>query len=81
MIATTNRPRSSRDHSAQKGTNRTDVRAIKNAPRTPAKSPASVTPPLVPGGTTRRVGDVIRRGGDFERMPSSEENVSAATAA
>jgi hypothetical protein len=51
------------------------------APSRPARRPVAVTPPLVPGGTTRRVREVIRRGFDLERIPSSEEKVSAATAA
>lgn len=50
-------------------------------PKRPAARPIGVTPPLVPRGTMRRVGLVSRRGGVDERMPSSEENVSAATAA
>jgi hypothetical protein len=58
-----------------------DVTAIVNAPSTPANKPVAVTPPFVPGGTTRSVGDVISLGFDLERIPSSEENVSAATAA
>jgi hypothetical protein len=58
-----------------------DVRATVNDPRRPAPKPAAVTPPFVPGGTSRRVRDVIRRGFDLDRIPSSEEKVSAATAA
>lgn len=58
-----------------------DVRAIVSAPSTPAPSPTRVTPPLVPRGTFRNVGDMIRRGSLLERMPSSLEYVSAATAA
>lgn len=65
----------------QKGRRTDEVKAIVDAPKTPARSPVAVTPPFVPGGTTRRVGDVIRRGLDLDRIPSSEENVSAATAA
>ena len=65
----------------QKGSRTADVRPIVNAPKEPAKRPVLVTPPFVPGGTTRRVGEMMRRGFDFERMPSSEEKVSAATAA
>lgn len=49
-------------------------------PRRPAFIPVAVTPPLVPGGTTRH-GLVMRRGWDLARMPSSDEKVSAATAA
>jgi hypothetical protein len=52
-----------------------------NAPSIPASRPVAVTPPFVPGGTTRSVGEVISRGFDLERIPSSEEKVSAATAA
>jgi hypothetical protein len=65
----------------QKGKRIAEVTAIVNAPNKPASIPVPVTPPFVPGGTTRNVGDVMRRGFDLERMPSSEENVSAATAA
>jgi hypothetical protein len=65
----------------QKGMRMADVTAMLNAPSTPANNPVAETPPFVPGGTTRRVGDVISRGCDLERIPSSEENVSAATAA
>lgn len=49
------------------------MRAIVKLPRVPAMRPARVTPPLVPGGTVRRV--VMRRGLDFERIPSSEPGV------
>ncbi len=59
----------------------TDVKAMMNAPAKPASVPASVTPPLVPGGTWRKFQDVRSLGLLLERMPSSEENVSAATAA
>lgn len=65
----------------QKGISHADVAATMNAPKAPARRPVPVTPPFVPGGTTRRVGEVIRRGFDLERIPSSEEKVSAATAA
>ena len=51
------------------------------APRRPARIPAAVTPPFVPGGTTRRVGEVMSRGFDLERIPSSDAKVSAVTAA
>ena len=51
------------------------------APSSPARVPRAVTPPLVPGGTFRNVRDGRSRGWEEERMPSSEENVSAATAA
>jgi hypothetical protein len=50
-----------------------------NEPRSPASSPLTVTPPFVPRGTVRQ-GAVMSRGSDVERIPSSEENVSAATA-
>ena len=46
----------------------------------PAASPVVVTPPFVPGGTVRH-GAVMRKGLVTERIPSSEEKVSAATAA
>ena len=66
---------------AQKGMRIADVKAIIKAPEKPASVPASVTPPLVPGGTWRKFQDVSSLGLLLERMPSSEENVSAATAA
>lgn len=66
---------------AQKGSTRADVAATENEPSRPAASPTAVTPPFVPGGTCRRVREVMRRGLDLARMPSSEEKVSAATAA
>ena len=50
-------------------------------PPKPANVPIGVIPPLVPGGTSRKVREVKRRGLEDERMPSSEEKVSAATAA
>ena len=65
----------------QSGNKTADVKAIVDDPNTPAKRPVAVIPPFVPGGTTRRFGEVMRRGLDLERIPSSEEKVSAATAA
>ena len=59
----------------------TDVNAMIKAPKKPASVPVKLTPPLVPGGTSRKFQDVRRRGFPVERIPSSEENVSAATAA
>lgn len=67
--------------SAQNGSSRTDVVPIKKDPIRPATKPHSVTPPLVPGGTSRSDSDVISLGRLFDRMPNSDENVSAATAA
>src|SRR6266480_4056023 len=64
----------------QNGISRVAVTLMIEAPRRPACIPVVVTPPLVPGGTLRQ-GEVIRRGGEVERIPSSEEKVSAATAA
>lgn len=69
------------DLTEQKGSRTVEVTAIMNEPRNPAAVPSGVIPPLVPGGTCRSVSDVIRRGCDFDRIPSSEENVSAVTAA
>lgn len=66
---------------AQNGRTAADVAETMNDPKRPAPRPVAVTPPFVPGGTSRRFNEVIRRGLDFERMPSSEEKVSAATAA
>ena len=65
----------------QNGISTTVVTAMMKAPMKPASVPVAVTPPFVPGGTFRRLRDVSRRGALEERMPSSEENVSAATAA
>ena len=65
----------------QNGSKRTDVAAIVNDPNKPAAQPKSVTPPFVPGGTSRSVGDVMSLGRPLDKMPSSDENVSAATAA
>jgi hypothetical protein len=41
----------------------------------PAHKPTMETPPLVPGGTVLR--EVIKNGFRLERMPSSEDQVSA----
>lgn len=65
----------------QNGIRITDVRATTKAPAKPASVPTSETPPFVPGGTWRKFQDVRSRGLLLERMPSSEEKVSAATAA
>ena len=65
----------------QKGRRMTEVRAMRKAPPKPARVPAGLMPPFVPGGTGRKVQEVRRRGRDSERMPSSEEKVSAAAAA
>ena len=64
----------------QKGRRSAAVTDIMNDPSRPAARPVTVTPPFVPGGTVRQ-GAVMRRGWEGERMPSSEEKVSAATAA
>jgi hypothetical protein len=69
------------DEEGQKGSSTAEVTAMVKAPKRLASSPNSVTPPLVPGGTARSVSEVIRRGRCFDRMPSSEAKVSAATAA
>ena len=52
-----------------------------NAPPKPAKVPVKETPPFVPGGTSLKRQDVRSRGLLLDSIPSSEENVSAATAA
>ena len=65
----------------QKGKRITDVDAIVNAPKKPANVPVRVTPPFVPGGTLRKFHEVISLGLLLDKIPSSEENVSAATAA
>ena len=51
------------------------------APRKPAEVPKMVTPPFVPGGTVRKFHDVSSLGFSLDKMPSSDEKVSAATAA
>lgn len=66
---------------AQNGSKIAEVAAIVKDPRKPARIPIAVTPPFVPGGTSRKVGDVINRGLLDAMIPSSEEKVSAATAA
>lgn len=83
VTARTQRPqRSLAPHPrGQNGSSAADVSATVKAPRRAARRPVAVTPPLVPGGTTRKVREVMRRGFDLERMPSSEAKVSAATAA
>lgn len=81
VIAMVHRARSFNPALAQNGRTAADVAETMNEPRRPAPRPVAVTPPFVPGGTSRRFNEVIRRGLDFERMPSSEESVSAATAA
>ena len=52
---------------------------MNSAPATLAASPRALTPPDVPVGTRRHV--VIMRGEDFESMPISVPQVSAADAA
>jgi hypothetical protein len=69
-----------KSQSLQNGTMSVDVAEIIKDPSRPAPRPIAVTPPFVPGGTTRH-GAVMRRGFDLERMPNSDEKVSAATAA
>lgn len=64
----------------QNGRSMAAVREMIKDPSRPACIPVAVTPPFVPGGTCLH-GDVIRRGFEVASMPSSEENVSAATAA
>ena len=51
------------------------------APRKPAEVPKMVTPPFVPGGTVRKFHEVSSLGFSLDKMPSSDEKVSAATAA
>jgi hypothetical protein len=52
---------------------------INPPPPTAARRPIILTPPFVPGGTVLNV--VIRKGGRLERIPSSEDHVSAVAAA
>ena len=65
----------------QNGNSSTETKAIVDAPKKPAMVPRNVIPPLVPGGTSRKLNEVNSRGLVLDKMPSSEENVSAATAA
>src|SRR6478752_1446566 len=69
------------DSSLQDGRNIMDAVTIIIDPSKPAPKPSKVTPPFVPRGTFRSVGDVISRGCPEDRIPSSELKVSAATAA
>lgn len=62
------------------GSKNTATTLVIHDPQNPATVPYNVTPPLVPGGTVRAK-SVIRRGGPLANMPSSEEKVSADTAA
>ena len=48
-------------------------------PTAPARRPNILTPPFVPGGTVLNV--VIKNGGRFDRIPSSEDQVSPTAAA
>jgi hypothetical protein len=48
-------------------------------PAAPARRPNTLTPPFVPGGTVLNV--VIKNGGRFDKIPSSEDHVSAVAAA
>jgi hypothetical protein len=48
-------------------------------PAMAANKPRILTPPLVPGGTVFPV--VIKKGGLFDKIPSSEDHVSAFAAA
>jgi hypothetical protein len=64
----------------QKGMSKVAVALMIDDPTSPAYIPVAVTPPFVPGDTMRQ-GAVIRRGLVVDRIPSSEEKVSAATAA
>ena len=66
---------------SQKGRRTREVIAMTEAPPKPANVPVNETPPLVPGGTWRIFQDVRSRGLLLDRMPSSDEKVSAATAA
>ncbi|KAI7555016.1 hypothetical protein KC331_g136 [Hortaea werneckii] len=59
---------------------KTAVTVNNHAPNAPYINPSIVTPPFVPRGTFRQ-GAVIRNGVVLDKIPSSDENVSAATAA
>jgi hypothetical protein len=65
----------------QNGRSITVVTPMVKAPNKPASKPAAVTPPFVPFGTFLRERDVISLGEDFDKIPSSDEKVSAVTAA
>ena len=68
-------------YSPQKGMKITEVVAIIKAPPNPANVPVKEIPPLVPGGTSRKIQEVRSLGLLLESIPSSEEKVSAVTAA
>ncbi|KAI6870397.1 hypothetical protein D0864_07862 [Hortaea werneckii] len=59
---------------------KTAVTVKRHDPSAPYPNPSIVTPPFVPRATFRQ-GAVIRNGLPLARIPSSDENVSAATAA
>jgi len=60
---------------AQRGMPNAETRPMRLPPMAAAKSPRRETPPFVPGGTVLK--EVIRNGCLLERMPSSEDHVSA----
>jgi len=60
---------------AQRGIPNAETRPMRAPPMTAAKSPKMETPPLVPCGTVLK--EVIRNGRFLERIPSSEDHVSA----
>ena len=62
-----------------KGNPKAVPRPMVAPPPIAARRPRILTAPFVPGGTGLNV--VIRKGGDLERIPSSEDQVSAFAAA
>ena len=68
-----------RSRLGQKGNPNATTMPIRAPPAAEAARPTGLTPPFVPGGTVAKV--VISLGGLFERMPSSDAQVSAVAAA
>ena len=63
----------------QKGNPKAHITPINAPPTAAEKRPNTLTPPFVPGGTALKV--VIKNGRCFDRIPSSEDHVSAVAAA
>ena len=68
----------SRFGESQNGNAIAETRPINAPAPAAAYKPMKLTPPFVPGGTVRNV--VIKNGGLFDRMPNSEDQVSAVAA-
>ena len=68
-----------RASAVQKGNPKAQTIPLNAPPTTPARRPNILTPPFVPGGTVLNV--VIKNGGCFDKIPSSDDQVSATAAA